>query len=61
MTVKEAANLIGVSQMTMRLFLRAEHFGFAVKGTGKDYIYWVDEAAVRERAKVNELHHQQKE
>ena len=51
MKVKEAAELIGVNLMTMRLFLRAGHFGFAVKGTGKSYIYWVDESAVRKAAK----------
>lgn len=40
--VDRASKLLGMTPMTLRLFLREGKFGFAVKGTGSHYIYKVD-------------------
>lgn len=40
--VDRASKRLGMTPMTLRLFLREGKFGFAVKGTGSHYIYKVD-------------------
>ena len=47
MKVKEASNLLGVSEQTLRLFIQSGKFGYCIKGTGDKNIYVVNENEVR--------------
>ena len=49
--VERASKQLGMTPMTLRLFIREGKFGVAVRGTGSRYIYKVDWEQVKKYTK----------
>lgn len=54
-TLENASKLLGISKQSIRLWLRSGHcpFGDAWKGSGKSYIYYINQKRLEEYLVIN--------